>query len=766
VNISQTSNTRKTSQNRRRLGRITGAALAAVLATSLVPLTPVEAATAGIGPVDATGFPSWFSDGTNQLALCLSGPQCLATPVTGAVSFPDNFPDEAFWFAADAAGGNLTVYRAGIEASFVNAPSIVDGEQMGFSRQRFKIKNLVTGASYRIQHPYGDITFVAEHDPSFPNDATIGWINQTLDGGACAPTPGSPCNWAGVGAAFLGDFTATTAAFLTQANRVPGMLGDATTPGPVTGAPSGVNAVIVTGPNAGGPGNDILTVTDFAVQGLISTAVPGAPTTPDLVSASDSGRSPTDNITNVTTPSFAGTTDPSASVDLLVDGAATVAATTTATAAGAYSVTLPTLTDGTHTVQARTAGLTSGTLTFVVDTTGPAVTIVAPFPSTPSADNTPTLSFAGEADTRFECELQPSNPGFTACVSPHTFDAQVNGPYTFNVRGTDVAGNVSPVATRALVIGPIDVIAPTVLTKIPANGATVVSQTANLTATFSENVTGVSDTTFTLKNATTGTPVPATVTYAAPGIATLNPTATLTADTRYTATLGSGIVDGFSLPVAPQSWSFATGPRPTITSRIPSTTTNISQLKNLGATFNRIVTGVNSTTFTLRRGSSIGTKLAAVVSYNTTTRVATLNPTVNLAPATKYTATLSSGIKDLVGNALAPTSWSFTTGPRPTVLSVSPLSNATGVSRITNVAARFSENVRGINRTTVYLRRAGSLTKITAVVSYNSSTHVTTLNPSVTLAGRTKYTATLSSLINDVDGNRITTKSWSFTTRS
>jgi hypothetical protein len=50
------------------------------------------------------------------------------------------------------------------------------------------------------------------------------------------------------------------------------------------------------------------------------------------------------------------------------------------------------------------------------------------------------------------------------------------------------------------------------------------------------------------------------------------------------------------------------------------------------------------------------------VGYNATTRVATLNPNVTLAANTRYTATISSSIKDAGGNPLSGLSWSFTTG--------------------------------------------------------------------------------------------------------
>jgi hypothetical protein len=65
-----------------------------------------------------------------------------------------------------------------------------------------------------------------------------------------------------------------------------------------------------------------------------------------------------------------------------------------------------------------------------------------------------------------------------------------------------------------------------------------------------------------------------------------------------------------------------------------------------------------------------------LVRYGTTTPISTrmelyhwpnqtgasLCPSSNLAARTKYTVKMSGGVKDLAGNALAPYTWSFTTG--------------------------------------------------------------------------------------------------------
>ncbi len=78
------------------------------------------------------------------------------------------------------------------------------------------------------------------------------------------------------------------------------------------------------------------------------------------------------------------------------------------------------------------------------------------------------------------------------------------------------------------------------------------------------------------------------------------------------------------------------------------------------ATFNEPVAGVSASTFVLKNAS--GTAIASTVTYDASARRATLKPKVHLAGEAMYTATLTSGIRDASGNALAATSWTFTTG--------------------------------------------------------------------------------------------------------
>lgn len=313
--------------------------------------------------------------------------------------------------------------------------------------------------------------------------------------------------------------------------------------------------------------------------------------------------------------------------------------------------------------------------------------------------------------------------------------------------------------------------APTVTARTPAANATGVAVAGNLTATFSEPVVGVSTTTFVVRNSA-GTVIPAAVSYnATTRAATLNPTASLPPDARYTATLTGGsaaIRNAKGIALATQSWAFTTGPVPAVTARTPASNgTSVGVTANLTAKFSEAVQGVSTATFALR--DAAGAVVPAAVSYNATTRVATLNPSANLPPDARFTATLTGGtaaIRDAAGNPLLTQSWAFTTGPAPTVTARTPGVNATAVLRSAHATATFSEPVQGVSVTTATLRNPAGAA-VSATVAYNATTRVATIDPVATLAASTKYTVTLTggaTGIRDLAGNPLATLRWTFTT--
>ncbi|WP_211879975.1 Ig-like domain-containing protein, partial [Pseudarthrobacter albicanus] len=193
---------------------------------------------------------------------------------------------------------------------------------------------------------------------------------------------------------------------------------------------------------------------------------------------------------------------------------------------------------------------------------------------------------------------------------------------------------------------------------------------------------------------------------------------------------------------------------------------SVSQTANLTATLSEAVRGVTGTNFQLRLGATL---VPAAVSYNPLTKVATLNPNGNLTADRVYRVTVS-GISDLAGNTMVTTSWSFTTGPAPTITGTTPVPGATAVRRNSNVTARFSEAITGFavaGKVRINLVSTGA--PVTAVVSFDPLTRVLTINPNASLASNIQYRVTITggtTGVRDLAGNPLTTRTWTFTTGS
>jgi len=182
----------------------------------------------------------------------------------------------------------------------------------------------------------------------------------------------------------------------------------------------------------------------------------------------------------------------------------------------------------------------------------------------------------------------------------------------------------------------------------------------------------------------------------------------------------------------------------------------------------RSVTSTTINTSTLLLRDAANAPVAGTVTYNNGTRTATFNPTPTLTLGALYTATIRGGSADprakdaagvpLAGDVVVSFRIVSDTTP-PTVSSTSPAANANLVSRTANVTATFSEamDAASISGATFELRTASSVV-VPAVVSYNSSTRVATLNPNATLAARSVYTLRVrggASGVKDLAGNAL-----------
>jgi Bacterial Ig-like domain/Fibronectin type III domain len=234
-----------------------------------------------------------------------------------------------------------------------------------------------------------------------------------------------------------------------------------------------------------------------------------------------------------------------------------------------------------------------------------------------------------------------------------------------------------------------------------------------------------------------------------------------TFDVRAVNSAGTGAASARSAAVTPRAETVA----PTVTARTPGVDArSASQTGNITATFSEAVTGVSATTVTLRQGT---TAVAGAVTYNATTRVVTLNPTATLTADRTYTVTLTSGIRDAAGNQLAATTWTFVTGPAPTVIGFAPGSSATAVPRNRSVTISYSEAPTGFTATnaTIVQVSNGAVVAAARTVSGN----ILTINPNASLAANTQYRVTVtggSTAVRDAAGNPVPTRSWTFTTGS
>ncbi len=311
--------------------------------------------------------------------------------------------------------------------------------------------------------------------------------------------------------------------------------------------------------------------------------------------------------------------------------------------------------------------------------------------------------------------------------------------------------------------------APTVTFISPAHAATGAPINTKVLAAFSEamDLLTITTSTFTLKVGTT--PVSGTVSYTGM-TATFAPSSNLAASTAHTATITTGAKSLGGIAMAANFvWSFTTGlipdtTPPTVTLTSPAhAATGVPVNTKVLATFSEAMDPltITTSTFTLKVGT---TPVLGTVSYTATT--ATFVPSSNLAASTLHTATVTTGAKDLAGNAMvANYVWNFTTGlildtTPPTVNSTSPV---VAVAVNSNITATFSEAMDPSTITaSTFLLKQGT-TPVSGIVSYAGLT--ATFDPASNLASNTTYTATITTGAKDLAGNAMVANYvWSFRT--
>ncbi len=222
------------------------------------------------------------------------------------------------------------------------------------------------------------------------------------------------------------------------------------------------------------------------------------------------------------------------------------------------------------------------------------------------------------------------------------------------------------------------------------------------------------------------------------------------------------------------SWSFSTGvggvdvTAPSVSSVLPQNNAlSVPAGNTYSVTFSEPMNPatITSTTFTLKQGN---TPVAGKVTYSGVK--ATFTPDAALTANAAYTGTVTTDVKDVAGNSLASAFTSaFTTAATasdvtaPTVLSVTPQSNATSAAVNSKPAVTFSEAMSNSSITTATFTLKQGSSSVSGTVSYSGTT--ATFTPSAALTGNTVYTGTISTGAKDAAGNAIAASyTWSFTT--
>ena len=310
-------------------------------------------------------------------------------------------------------------------------------------------------------------------------------------------------------------------------------------------------------PNALAPATYDLSVTatDLAgnvspattVRVVIDTAAPAAPPAPNLIDASDSGTSATDNITSTKTPTFSGTGTVGETITVY-DGS-TLLGTAVVDGSGVWNFVSPVLADGVHSIKTTATDLAgnvsasySPVLSVTVDTSAPtgsgvlsstSDTLNSTVQDNRTNDSTPILWGTAEAGSTVSVVVNGVTYAATLSGTAWTLQiptALVDGAYTPVITVTDPAGNSTTVNGTAFIVDTTAPVLPTISTVADDVTGGVVGNLTNggVTNDVKPTLTGAAEagSSVAIYDGTSATPI-ATVTADPNGMWTYTPSINL-----------------------------------------------------------------------------------------------------------------------------------------------------------------------------------------------------------------------------------------------
>ena len=361
----------------------------------------------------------------------------------------------------------------------------------------------------------------------------------------------------------------------------------------------------------------------------------------------------------------------------------------------------------------------------------------------------------GNALTIPVMDAQVTIDGAVVTIDP-TANLELSAGYVLTIpEGAfmDLSGNNNAEDTLSFTTAAaLDETAPTLSSSVPVAGATDFRADDDIVLTYSEAVQrGTGSITITPMGGGTPLTIPVAdivqVTIA-DNVVTIDLTANLELNTRYTLTIpAGGFIDTSGNSAAELTLSFTIDTiAPTFSSSMPAAdATGFNASSNIVLTYNEAVqAGTGVITITPSGGAAITIDVTGTqVSFFGAT--VTINPTADLAVSTTYALSIAAGaIQDLATNDAAIVDLSFSTAAviNPVVISSVPVAGATDFRADDNIVLTFSEVLRGANARTFTLTPMGGGTPITFSgigTQVSNSGAVVTINPTANLELNTQY---------------------------
>ena len=355
--------------------------------------------------------------------------------------------------------------------------------------------------------------------------------------------------------------------------------------------------------------------------------------------------------------------------------------------------------------------------------------------------------------------------GETSETSFEDADLPERVSFNYSVVAIGSTGYESPRSTP-VAVATQDATPPRVLQNFPANGAgplPVENIVVGLVFSEAMDSASINASTFTLKVAPTGEPIPGAILYRkSTGVAEFRANNTMPPATTIQVTAATGMkdVNGVAMS-APFTFTFTTTENtpPTIVSTSPPN----------GATGVPLGTPVKIQFSERMNAGSLGTRMFDITpqvgeglmagfpsSYDTLTNVQTLSPVLKSLHTYQVIVGWSFPATDLAGNKLAANNFTFTTldADPPKAIELSPARNATDVNPAVQIRIKFNEPIDPATLTAsnfyLYASRTGGA-KPAGTISYDAPTNTAIFTPADPLANGTWYGVLLSG-VRDAQG--------------